>query len=448
MKNRAESMGKGRIWSLLLRFSGPSIIAATVTATYNLVDAIFAGSLGLEALAALAVAFPLMIIYTSIGSCVGIGSSSLISRSLGARKRRAANMTAGNTISLFLLLSATATLVFYLSLEPLLGLFGASGDVLELAMSYMSIETIFIVLNFLLLVLVEMVRAGGEPALASGAAILSTIINCIMDPILAFGIGPFPRMGIAGLALATTVGRAVPTIILLVYLASGRSPYSLRPSFFSPKLMIIKEILSIGLSSTVRMSGGSIAQMISIMVASSFGVVPLALLAVLFRINSFVFHPCFGLGQGVLPLVGYNYGARLNHRVKEIVMKAATAASAYGMLCWVIAMVFTVPILSIFGNGADYLSQGTWALHIFAFGFPTVGVQMVLSCFFQGLGKWLPAMIVSSSHQIIFLIPCVLIFPQLFGLTGLWLAFPVASALAVVLSASWTIAEFRSWVRS
>ena len=446
MKNlvdKSEFMGKGRIWPLLLRFSGPSIVSATVMATYNLVDAIFAGSLGLEALGALAIAFPLMIIYTSIGSCVGFGSSSLISRNLGARKRREVNVAVGNTISLFLIISVIATFIFYLNLEPLLQLFGATGEVLELAMSYMNIETGFIVLNFFLLVLVEMVRAGGDPALASGAAILSSVVNCIMDPILAFGLGPFPRMGIAGLALATSVGRGISIVILLAYLTSQRSPYSLRPRYLLLKLKTVKEILGIGLSSTVRMSGASVAQILSTRVASSFGVIPLALLAVLFRINSFAFHPTFGLGQGIIPLVGYNYGAKLNQRVREIAAKATTAALVYGTLFCFFVMIFTTPILSLFGSGADYLAQGDWALHIFAFGFPTIGVQMVLSCFFQGLGKWIPSLIVSSSHQVIFLIPCILILPQLFGLTGLWLAFPIASGLAVVLSASWAIAEFR-----
>jgi Na+-driven multidrug efflux pump len=179
-------------------------------------------------------------------------------------------------------------------------------------------------------------------------------------------------------------------------------------------------------------------------VASSFGVIPLALLAVLFRINSFAYQPCFGLGQGIIPLVGYNYGAGLSQRVREIVVKATTAVLVYGFSCWLIAMAFTVPILSLFGSGADYLSQGTTAFRIFAFDFLIVGTHTILSCFFQGIGKWMPALMVSSSRQVIFLIPCVLIFPQLFGLTGLWLAFPVADVLAVVLSISWTIVELRS----
>ncbi|MEM2908375.1 MAG: MATE family efflux transporter [Candidatus Hadarchaeales archaeon] len=444
MNDKSEFMGKDPVWPLLLRFCGPSIIAAVVTATYNLVDAIFAGALGLEALAALAAAFPLMIIYTSIGFCIGFGSSSLISRSLGARKQEEANVAAGNAISVFLIAGAVATLVFYPSLKPLLSLFGASGEVLEQAISYMSIETGFIALNFLLLVLAEMVRAGGDPSIASGAAILSTVINCIMDPVLAFGLGPFPRMGIAGLALATTVGRAVSSVILLVYLTS-RSVYSIRLRHLLPRPWAMKEILGVGMSSTVRMAGGSVAQVLSVKVASSFGVIPLALLAVLFRINSLVFHPSFGLGQGIIPLVGYNYGAKLNHRVREIVTKATTVVLAYGVVFWLAVTVFAAPILSVFGDGADYLGQGIWALRIFAFDSLTIGAQMVLSCFFQGLGKWAPALIVSSSRQLIFLIPCVLILPQLFGLTGLWLAFPVASALALALSLAWAIAEFRSW---
>jgi putative MATE family efflux protein len=445
--DRNEFMGKDKIWPLLLRFCGPSIVAAVVTATYNFVDAVFAGRLSLEALAALAVAFPLMIIYTSIGFCIGFGSSSLISRRLGAGKVEEANVAVGNSLLLFFITGAIATLAFYPSLGPLLRLLGASGEVFELASSYMSIETLFISVNLLHLVLAEMVRAGGNPSLASGAAILSAAINCVMDPVLAFGLGPFPRMGIAGLALATTLGRAVASVILLSYLASSRSPYSLCLAHFVPRTRVTREILSVGISSTVRMAGGSVAQILSVRLASSFGVVPLALLAVLFRVNSLVFHPCFGLGQGMIPLVGYNYGAMLHRRVKEMVTKATLVASAYGFLYWLILMVFTAPILLIFGADPEYLAQGVLALRIFAFDSLSIGGHIVLSCFFQGLGEWAPALIVSSSRQLIFLVPSVLMLPRLLGLTGLWLAFPFASALALIFSLFWAIAEFRGWER-
>lgn len=442
-RDRSETMGKGQIWPLLLRFSGPSIVSALVSSSYNLVDAVFVGRLGSEALAALAISFPLMIIYTAVGTGVAIGSASLISRNLGAGNREQVNRTAGNGISLFFVIGATATLIFYFNLEPLLRLFGATEKVLELAMAYMKVETGFITLNFFLIVLVELVRAEGNPVLSSTASIISGVINCIMDPILMFGIGFFPTMGIAGAAVATSVGRAISIIILVVYLASSRSSYHLRLQYFVPNLKIVKEILRVGVSSMVRMSGGSIVQMLADRVASSFGVIPLAVLGVLVRVNSFAFQPCFGMGQGMLPLVGYNYGARQNQRVAEIVTKTTIAAFSWGVLCWIIVLLLPTPILSIFGSDPDYLAQGTWAFRIFAFGFFTVGTQMVLASFFQGIGKGMPALIVSSSRQVIFLIPSILLLPWLFGLTGLWLAFPIADALALVLSLAWIVAEFR-----
>jgi putative MATE family efflux protein len=436
-------MGKGRIWPLLLRFSGPSIVSALVSSSYNLVDAVFVGRLGPEALGALAIAFPLMIIYTAVGMGIAIGSASLISRNLGAGNREQVNRTVGNGISLFFIIGAIATLIFYFNLEPLLRLFGATDKVLELAMAYMKVETGFIVLNLFLIVLVELVRAEGNPVLSSAASITSGVVNCIMDPILIFGIGFFPTMGIAGAAVATSVGRAISIIILIVYLASNRSSYHLRPQYFVPNLKIIREILRVGASSMVRMSGGSIVQVLADREASSFGVIPLAVLGVLIRVSSFAFQPCFGMGQGMLPLVGYNYGAKQNQRVGEIVTKATIAAFIWGVLCWIIALLLPTPILSIFGSDPNYLAQGTWAFRIFAFGFFTVGAQMVLSSFFQGLGKGMPALIVSSSRQVIFLIPGVILFPWLFGLTGLWLAFPIADALALILSLAWIVAEFR-----
>ena len=441
---RTEAMGRDKVTRLLLRFSGPAILAAETSALYNLFDAIWCGRLSTEAVAALAVANPLMAIYRAIGAGIGVGATSLIARNLGAGRKEETNRTAGCGISLFFIVSGLVTIISLMNLEPLLRLFGASDSVLPFAYSYMFVETCSLVLDFFLVVLVELVRVGGSPALASAGMIAASVLDFIWSPILVFGLGPLPALGIAGAALGTTVGRGIGVSILLIYLGLGKSIYQFRPRHFLPNLRIVTEIYRVGLSQTVRASSASLSLAIANNVAASFGVVALAVLGVIFKVNMLVFAFCMGIGQGMLPLVAYNFGAQKKERVSEVVVKAGLTSFTWGALCWVVVTLFPAQIMSVFGTDPNFLAVGTTALRIFALGFFALGVQNNLSFFFQGIGRGIPSLVVASSRNIIFLIPCLLTFPSMFGLTGLWAAYPVADALSLTLTLTWMVVTFRS----
>ena len=441
--NRNEAMGQDSIWKLLFRFSGPSIVSMMVASSYHIVDAIFVGRLGPEALAAIAVAFPLMMIFMAIGLGTGVGAASLISRRLGAGDNEGANLVASTTITLAIILGALMTIICLPNLEALLRLFGADASILPLAKSYMSILATFAVVALFSLVISNIVRAEGNPMLASMAMVIAALINIALDPVLIFGLGPIPAMGVAGAAIATVIGRSVGGLILLVYLVSGRTSYRFRLGYFLPNLKILAEIYRVGTASIVRMIAGSVMMVLANRIAVSFGVIPLAIKGVLLRCASFAFMPCVGLGQGILPLVGYNFGAKQKRRVGEIVIKAGLAGFIWGAICWVIAMLFPAQIMSIFNTEPQFLLDGTPALKIYAMAFFAVGVQMILGSFFQGIGKGLPSLVLASARQIIFLLPALLILPRIFGLAGLWAAFPVADALSLILSLVWASIEFR-----
>lgn len=441
--DRTEAMGRDKISKLLLRFSVPAIIASETAAGYNLFDAIWCGHLGTEALAALTVAGPLMTIYRAIGGGIGVGAASLIARNLGAGKKEETNRAAGCSISFFFIVSGLVTIICLMNLETLLRLFGADDSVLPYAQSYMFVETLSIVVDFFLVVLMELVRVGGSPTLASAGMIAASLTDLIWSPILVFGIGPFPALGMAGAALGTTIGRIIGVSILLIYIGLGKSIYQFKPSHFLPNLRTVNEIYSVGMSQTVRASAASLSQILASRAAASFGVIPLAVLGVLYKVNSIVFSFCMGLSQGMLPLVGYNFGAQKKERVGELVIKAGLTSVMWGALWWVLVMLFSTQIISLFGTDPNFLAAGPFALQLFALGFFTIGLQTNLSSFFQGIGKAIPSLVVASSRQLIFLIPCLLIMPTILGLTGLWAAYPVADAMSVVLSLTWTIIEFR-----
>jgi len=437
-------MGRNPITKELIRFSVPAIIAAETAAGYNLFDAIWCGRLGPEQLAALTVAGPLMTIYRAIGSGIGVGTASLIARNLGAGKREETNQTAGCSISFFFIVAFLATIICLIFLEPLLRLFGADDSVLPYATSYMFVETLSIAVDFFLVVLVELVRVGGSPPVASSGMIVASVADLIWSPILVFGVGPFPALGMAGAALGTTIGRALGIAVLIGYIGLGKSIYQFKPGHFVPKLKTIVDIYSVGLSSTVRAGAASIAQTIASRTAAFYGVVALGVLGILYKVNSIVFGFCMGISQGVVPLTGYNYAADKKERVGEVVVKAGLLSFSWGLLCWILAGLFPAEILSLFGTEPEFFAIGGIALPIFALGFFMVGVQTNISAFFQGIGKSFPALVIASSRQLTFLIPCLLILPAIFGLVGLWAAYPVADILALGLTLGWTAVTFRS----
>ena len=436
-------MGQAPIWKLLVRFSGPAIVSMVVGASYNIADAIFIGRLGPEALGALTITFPLMLIFMAIGMGTGVGAASVISRRLGAGDQEGANRVAGISIALTVLIGALITLVCLPNLEALLRLFGASGPVLPLAKSYLSILVAFQALNSFLLIIGSIIRAEGSPIFSSGGLIVSAVINIALDPILIFGLGPIPAMGVAGAATATVVGRGVGGLFFLFYFISGRTSYQFRPSYFLPKLKILVQIYRVGTASIVRMSAMSLVVALANTTAASFGVITLAVMGIVFRCARFVFMVCMGLGQGMLPLVGYNFGANQKERVGEVVIKAGLVSFAWGLLWWIGFMLFPSQVMSVFNTDPQFLLEGTQALRIFVLFFFAVGLQIVVTFFFQGIGKGLPSLVLASARQVIFLVPGLLIFPQMFGLVGLWIAFPVADALSIMLTLFWTSVEFR-----
>ncbi|MGB9713921.1 MAG: MATE family efflux transporter [Candidatus Bathyarchaeales archaeon] len=438
---RAEAMGLERVSRLLLRFSAPAIIASEGEALYELFDAVWCGRIGAEALAALTVAGPLMAIYRAIGAGIAVGSASLVARRLGARRRDEANEAVCNSITLFFVVSVLASLICLASLGFLLRLFGATEAVFPYAYSYMFVETCSMPIDFFLVIAAELIRAQGSPAVASAGLILANIADLIWSPILVFGVGPFPALGIAGAALGTLIGRAIGSAFLTPYLAF-KTIYKFKPAYFKPNYRTVAGIYSIGASSTLRMVAVSISQILACIAASSFGTVPLAVLGVLFRINRLNFAFCIGLSQAVVPLVGYNYGAQKKERVREIVVKAISVGFAWGTLWYAMVMLFPTQTLLLFTTDPEFLTVGASALQIFAIAFLTMS-EVIISAFFQGIGKATSALIVTSARQIIFLIPCLLTLPYTLGLNGLWLAYPLAGILALALGLTLTILEFQ-----
>lgn len=442
-QSRSEAMGKEPIWNLLFKFSGPALVSMTVASTYNLVDAIFVGRLGADALAAMTVTYPLLLSFIAIASGTAVGVTSLISRRLGAGKKKHADMAACVSITLCFIISAVIAILCLPNIEGILVILGAGDIVLPLAVKYTSILIKFIIFTYLFMILGSIIRADGNPVFTSSVGVLSSILNIALDPIFIFGFGPVPAMGISGAATATIIAQAASTIVYLIYILSRRTGYQFHVIYFLPYPNVIIDIYKIGVASIVRSGVQFLVMGIVNRKAAFFGIIPLAVVGVLIRMGRFVVMPSIGLGQGLLPLIGYNYGARKKDRVAELVKKAAISGIIWSVLCWAIIMLFPGLLMGLFNSDSAFLREGIPAARIYFICIFIVGIQMVPGFFFQGIGRGVPATILSSARHIFFLLPMVLFLPSLYGVKGLWISFPIADILTSLIGIFWISIEFK-----
>jgi len=442
-QQRREAMGKDPIWRLLLRFSGPAIISMTVASSYQLVDAVFVGRLGQEALAAMTVTYPLILSFIAIASGTGVGVTSLISRSLGAGDSEGADKVAGNAITICFLLAAIIAAACLPNLDAILRTLGAGDSVLPLAKSYISIVISFTLFSYMSMIMSNIIRADGNPVFSSSVAVSSSLINIALDPVFIFGLGPVPAMGIAGAAMATVIAQGIGITVYLVYILRGKTAYKFRPEYFLPSLRIIAGIYRVGVASIIRSGAQFVTMGVVNRTAASFGVTPLAIMGVLVRVGRFVLMPCLGLGQGMLPLIGYNFGAEKKSRVAELIFKTGLAGVGWTTLCWLVIILFPAQVMSAFNIEAEFLREGSRAIRLYGMVYLILGIQMVPGFFFQGIGRGLPASVLTLARSIFILLPLILLLPRLMGVTGIWLSYPITDVLSLLISVGWMANEFR-----
>lgn len=432
MPDRSDFMGSQDISSLLFRLSSPAMIGMMVQAAYNLVDTFFVGrGVGVLAIAGLSIAFPLQMIIMAIAQTIGIGGSSIISRSLGAKRFRKANRTLGNMIATVTVLSIIIAITGLIWLEPLLKLFGATPDILPYAADYMSVIFLGTVVFAFSITANNVVRAEGNARFAMMTMLISAGVNTVLDPIFIFLFS----MGVRGAAYATIISQGCTALWLSWYFIAEKSGLRPRIKDLLPDINILKETFAIGASAFMRQGAAS---MTAVILNHSLGIyggdLAIAAYGIIRRIMMFAIMPIFGLVQGLLPIVGYNFGAKKFCRVQNAIRLSITVSTAICMASFGILFFFPSSILGLFTPDMEVLRVGVHASRLVALGLPVVGFQVMASGMYQAIGKALPALLLSMARQLFFLIPLVLILPLIWSLEGIWLAFPVADAGAFVVA--------------
>ncbi len=430
MQEKPEIMGTESITTLLFRYSLPGTVGMVVAATYNVVDTIFIGRLGSEAIAALSVAFPIQMILAAIGVGIGVGSASLISRSLGAGNIRDAEKAVGQVVGLALAFGLIVALAGFYYLRPLLVIIGASPEIIGYTEEYASVITAWSVMLFMIMSLNNVVRAEGSPLFSMKIMIFSSLLNIALDPIFIFVLD----MGIRGAAVATILAKGTGALILLLHFISGRSNVKLMAINLKPDFEIIKNIYKIGFPSMLRLFSRNLSLAITNIILAGFGHIPIAAMGLFFRLQMLIIMPVIGFSQGLMPVIGYNYGAEQGSRIREAVIKGFAISTAFITMLALVIYISPATFLNFFTSDEELLAMGTYSIRIMMVMVPLIGIQIVSAVFFQAVGKAAPSLILSILREVVLFIPLLLILANSAGLVGVWVARPVSDFLAFLIT--------------
>jgi putative MATE family efflux protein len=441
IKTRSDMLANEKIGKLLWKLSVPAIIGMVVQGLYNIVDTFFVGRfVGPLGIGGTAIAFPIQMIIMGIGMTIGIGGASLLSRSMGEKNYEGASLVLGNMILLSLITGAAFTIGGIVSMEPILRIFGANDALMPYAKSFISIILMGSPFITFSVVASSAARAEGNAKVAMNTMLVGAIINVALNPIFIIGFG----LGVRGSAIATVISLIASCAFLLRYLLSGKSEIALKLHHLRLKRSIIREIFAVGSSDFARTAAMSLTSAVFNNILRNLGgELPIATFGIIFRVISFVFMPMIGIAQGVQPILGFNFGARQFHRIKQALGLATKSATAIAMIGFAIFLLFPSPILRIFSTDERLIAMGTSATRWLILGLPLVGYQNIGTSLFQAIGKSKPAIFLAFTRQVLFLIPIVIIFSHFFGLRGVWLSFPATDAISFIVTYLMVARELR-----
>lgn len=432
-KKAALELGTKPVGKLLMQYAIPAIIAMTASSLYNMVDSIFIGQgVGPLAISGLAITFPLMNLSAAFGAAVGVGASTFISVKLGQKDYDTAKHILGNTMTLNLIMGLGVGLVCLLFLDPILRFFGASDQTITYARDYMVIILLGNVITHMYFGLNAVLRAAGKPKHAMSATIFTVVLNTLLDPLFIYTFG----LGIKGAAYATVLAQSLALIWQLYTFSRPKELLHFKRGTFRLQSSIIRNIIAIGLSPfsmnvcaciVVILINNSMVHYGSDLAVGAYGIAnKVAFIFVMINM---------GVNQGMQPIAGYNYGAMRYDRLMKVVKYSIIAATAIMTTGFIIAMTIPGTCARLFTTDPTLIDLSAKGIRYIMVAFPVVGYQMVVSNFFQSIGKAKISIVLSLSRQLLILLPLLLVLPTMFGRNGVWVSMPVSDTLSAFMAA-------------
>ena len=428
-----NKMGFMPLGKLLVQMSLPMMISMFVQSLYNIVDSIFVAQISENALTAVSLAFPIQNLMFSVVIGTGVGINSLLSRRLGEKNFEEVDKVANNGLFLTICGAIVFMIVGFIVPRPYFESQTDNVEIIEYGVTYMRICLVACAGVFGGITFERLLMSTGKTGLSMVSQLTGTVFNLVFDPLLIFGLAGFPKMGIAGAAVATVLGQFAAMFVSFTLNIKKNKEIHLSFKGLKPEGKIIGNIYAVGVPSIIVCSIGSILVYFLNIILGAFSTTAIAVYGVYFKLQSFVFMPVFGLNNGSVPIVAYNFGARNRHRVVKTIILSAVGACMIMLVGVLVFELFPVPLLRLFNASDEMLSIGVKALRIIAIHFPLAAISIILGSVFQALGKGVQSMVISFVRQLIFLLPAAWLLSLTGNINNIWWAFPIAEVLSLII---------------
>lgn len=444
LKSKSARMGEEPIVKLLFKLSVPAIAGMLIQALYNIVDSIYVGRLSTDALSALSISFPVQMFLIAVGVGTGVGTSSLISRLLGQGDKCRANNVAEHVFFIAIIYGILGGLLGIFFSENIIRLFTNDPVLIDLGYQYINIILTGSIAIFIPATFNYILRGEGNTFVPMLTMMIGAVLNMIIDPFLIFGLGPFPQLGVAGAAYATVFSRFIGGIFIVFVLFSDKNELTLKLEDFKFDFQIIKEIYNIGIPAMANRLLFSVSIVFINLILGAFSSTAIAVMGLIFRMQSFFLMMVFGLTQGYLPIVGYNYGHNNPERMKKTILIGNAAALSFGVFGFIVFQLFPGAIIRLFNSDPELLNIGIGALRRVSLSYFFMVLNIIGVATFQAVGKGMPSFAITFLRQAVLLVPGMYLLGEFFGLDAVWLSFPIAESVSFVIMIVWLIAAIKS----
>lgn len=429
-----NKMGVMPVPRLLMGMSLPMMMSMLVQALYNVVDSVFVAQINENALTAVSLIFPVQTLMIAVGGGLCVGVNALLSRSLGEKNFERVNASACNGI----FLTVVCYVIFAVMGTSLADLFlrvqTTDPQIREYGTTYMRIISVCCIGLYMQMMMERLLQSTGRTFMTMITQSIGAVINLIMDPILIFGLLGVPKMGVAGAATATIFGQIVAMSLAWFMNVKWNPEVSINMKGFRPDKEILKRILTVGVPSTVMQAIGSVMTFGFNKILLMFTPTATAVFGVYFKLNSFIFMPVFGLNNGMVPIIAYNYGARNRKRIVETIRLSVIVAVCLMLIGLAVFLAVPDKLLSIFNASEEMLAIGVPALRIICLSFSFAGYCIIIGSVFQALGNGVYSLWVSLTRQLFVLLPSAYILAVVMGLDYIWWSFPIAEIASLALT--------------
>lgn len=419
---------------LVLSMSLPMVISMTVASLYNIVDSYYVAKISEDAMTALSLVFPVQNLINAITIGFSIGANAVISYHLGAQDNQKANAAATQSIVYNAVHGIILTIVCIAIMPFFLSLFTTDQLVIEMGVRYSRIAFVFAVFIAAAMSMEKIFQAIGKMLLTMICMMSGCIANIILDPILIFGWGPFPEMGIEGAALATGIGQTLSLIIYVICYFAGHFPVHFCFTAETFDLRLTRKMYSIGIPASLNLALSSLLISCLNIILSAYSQVYILVLGVYYKLQTFLYLPANGIVQGMRPIVGYNFGAKEYervHKIYRVALALSVCIMAVGtVLCWLIPS----QLIGLFSTNADTIAVGNTALRIISIGFVVSSVSVISSGALEGLGMGSPSLVISLLRYTVLIVPVAFVLSQLWGPTGVWHAFWITELVTAIIA--------------